>query len=330
MPKTQTIALVGGETLIGREIRDVFSTSSFPAELSLVAAVQDDAGLLTEVQGEPAVVAPLDAEALGDAKVVFLAGTADSARTALGLGVDAALIDLTYACEESPRARLRAPMVEPAGYGPPADTVHVIAGPASIALAMILNRLHPLYPIERAVAHIFEPASERGKPGLEELQQQTVSLLSFKGQPKAVFDAQLAFNLLARYGEEAPEPLEDLELRTERHLATLLSLASRAPIPSIRLIQAPVFHGHSFSLWVEFEENPGAAAVERALASDRIDVRDSDQEPPNIVGVTGDEGVSVGGVSLDRNHPQACWIWAVADNLRLMASNAITVARQLL
>ncbi len=45
-------------------------------------------------------------------------------------------------------------------------------------------------------------------PGVEELQQQTVSLLSFKSLPKAVFDNQLSFNLLARYGEEAPRPLE--------------------------------------------------------------------------------------------------------------------------
>jgi len=58
-------------------------------------------------------------------------------------------------------------------------------------------------------------------------------LLSFKGQPKAVYDAQLAFNMLARFGDEAPESLENLELRVERHLATLLSTGSLAPIPSI-------------------------------------------------------------------------------------------------
>ena len=57
--------------------------------------------------------------------------------------------------------------------------------------------------------------------------------------------------------------LEDFELRTERHMATLLSAASRAPIPSIRLIQAPVFHGHTISLWVEFEENPGATETSK-------------------------------------------------------------------
>src|SRR5258708_23263343 len=59
---------------------------------------------------------------------------------------------------------------------------------------------------------------------------------------------------------------------------TTLFRSSRAPIPSIRLIQAPVFHGHSISLWVEFEENPGASEIERVLSSDLIDVRGDHQE----------------------------------------------------
>ena len=103
-------------------------------------------------------------------------------------------------------------MVEPAGHSVPPDTVHVIASPASIALTLILNRLHPRHPIARVVAHVFEPASERGKPGLDELQQQTVNLLSFKGQPKTIFDAQLAFNLLARFGVRHDGPWDEASL----------------------------------------------------------------------------------------------------------------------
>lgn len=330
IPKPRTVALVGGESLIGREIRDIFETGKFPAQLRLIASAADETGLLTEYKGEPALVGRLDDESLGDAKAVFLAGSPEATGTALGLDIETPLIDLTYAAEESPRARLRAPMIEPPGYPVPAGAVHVIASPASIALALILNRLHSAHPIARAVAHVFEPASERGKPGLDELQQQTVNLLSFKGQPRDVYDAQLAFNMLAQYGGSAPESLEDLELRIERHLATLLSAGSLAPIPSIRLIQAPVFHGHTISLWVEFEDNPGVAAIELALQSKHLDLRGSDEEPPNIVAVTGQEEVAVGAVTLDRNYPQACWIWAASDNLRLMASNAIAVARQLL
>jgi aspartate-semialdehyde dehydrogenase len=330
LSKIETVALVGGETLIGREIRDLFATTHFPARLSLVASGTSGGGLLTEVDGEPAVVAPLDESALSEAKVAILAGTPESTRKVIELGLSTSLVDLTYAGEDGPRARLRAPVVEPSGLILPAETVHVIAAPAAIAVTLLLNHLHPIHPVRRVVVHVYEPASEHGKAGLDELQQQTVNLLSFKGLPKRVFDAQAAFNLLARFGEEAPESLEDIELRVERHLATLLSAASHAPLPSIRLIQAPVFHGESFSLWVEFEENPGVAEVERVLTEDLIDLRRDDQEPPNIVGVAGQEGVAVGAVSMDRNYPKACWLWMVSDNLRLRASNAAAVARQLL
>jgi aspartate-semialdehyde dehydrogenase len=40
--------------------------------------------------------------------------------------------------------------------------------------------------------------------------------------------------------------------------------------------------------------------------------------------------VAVGAVAMDRNAPQACWIWLVADNLRLAAENAVAVGSQLL
>jgi aspartate-semialdehyde dehydrogenase len=37
----------------------------------------------------------------------------------------------------------------------------------------------------------------------------------------------------------------------------------------------------------------------------------------------------VGAIALDRNNPEACWFWLVADNLRLTAENAVALARQL-
>lgn len=325
MAKQKSWALVGSETLLGREIRELVSTPGNAIDLKLISG-GEEAGTLTEQSGEAAVVTELTALNLGTANVVFLAGTAESTREAIKLAATSTLIDLTHAAEDHPKARLRAPMVE-APNGPiPADAIHVIAHPAAIALAIILNRLNAIYPLKQAVIHVMEPASERGSGGIEELQQQTVNLLSFKGLPKKVFDAQLAFNVLARYGEEAPFPLQEAELRIERHLAPLLR---HAPMPSLRLIQVPVFHGHSFSLWLEFEENPSTEAIEQALADEKIDVRSSGTEPPSISGIAGMSGVALGAVEVDRNRPQACWMWMVADSLRLAAENAIAVARQM-
>jgi aspartate-semialdehyde dehydrogenase len=100
-------------------------------------------------------------------------------------------------------------------------------------------------------------------------------------------------------------------------------------MPSLRLIQAPVFHGYSFSAWVEFESNPGIEALESGLACEWIDVRGVDSEPPNNVGNAGQGGIAVGGIAEDSANPDACWFWVVADNLRLAAENAVAVAREL-
>lgn len=330
MAKTQTLALVGSETLLGREIRDLLAGSTLGRDLRLIAAEREEPGKLTEQAGEAAILSPLESQNLEYAHVIFLAGAVDSVEKLRELAPRARLIDLTYAAEDLPDARVRAPMVESAGYQAPPDAVHVIASAAAIAIALVLDRLHPRHRLRRTLAQIFEPASERGASGLDELQQQTVGLLSFKGQPKAIFDAQLAFNLLSRYGEEAPTALDDAELRLERHLATLLAASPGAPIPSLRLIQAPVFHGYSISLWAEFESNPGVSAIEEALEGEPVDLRGGGLEPPNVVGMAGQGGLAIGNITLDRNNSQAAWLWIVADNLRLRAENAVAVAQQLL
>jgi aspartate-semialdehyde dehydrogenase len=342
-----TVALIGSESLLGREVRDIVATSVTSLSLRLIAGNEEDTGALPRVGDEPAVVGSLDAESLDGAGVVMLAGSGASSRKAIELLDDslddslddnpgATLIDLTGAAEERPDARLRAPLVEASDSSEEAleydSPLHVIAHPAAIALALFLRRLHSQDPVRSAVIQIFAPASEFGAAGVEELQQQTVSLLSFKGMPKAIFDAQLSFSMLAQYGEEAALPLEETEMRIERHLATLLALPGEgegAPMPSLRVVQAPVFHGYSFGAWVEFESNPGVETIESTLATSLIEVRGRDLEPPNNVGQAGQGGIAVGAISPDRNQPDACWFWIVADNLRIAAENGVALARQL-
>jgi aspartate-semialdehyde dehydrogenase len=332
-----TFALIGSESLLGREVRDIAATSSPALDLRLIAALGEQPGKLTLVGDEPSLVGGLNAESLSGARAVFLAGSAESSRQALELldgQPGAAIIDLTGAAEERPEARLRAPLVEAEAQVEEHGSagVHVIAHSAAIALALFLRRLQAHDAIRRSVIQVFAPASEHGMPGVEELQQQTISLLSFKPLPRAIFDTQLGFNLLAQYGEEAPLALQDSELRIEHHVATLLGLPGEgggAPMPSLRLVQAPVFHGYSFSAWVEFDGNPGVEAIESGLATGSIEVRGSEFEPPTNVGHAGQGGIAVGSIALDRNNPEACWFWLVADNLRLTAENAVALARQL-
>jgi aspartate-semialdehyde dehydrogenase len=317
------VAVVGGDTLLARELRELLAETKPAPRVELISGVAEQ----TETQDEEAVVmVPLAASSFEGAKVAFLAGSHASSRKALKVASkNAVLVDLTSALEEQPNARLRAPFAEKTPVKNLA-AVQVIAHPAAIACAMLLARISESAPVRRSIIHVFEPASERGQKGLDELQQQNVAVLSFQKLKTDVFDTQLAFAMLARYGEEADEPLEGIEQRVERHLASLLAAWDGIPMPSLRVIQAPVFHGHSFSVWVEFEENPGVEALQRALNGDGIDVRTD--EPPTNIGVAGQNGLSVGAITVDPNQPRACWFWMAADNFRLSAENAVAVMKE--
>lgn len=321
------IAVVGGDTLLAKEIREILAETKPSPRVQLISAAADGSATLGSEEDEAIVMAPLSAESLTGVSVAFLAGSPASSRRALKVNPQGGprLIDLTTGLEEQPESRLRAPSADPVPQSSDAP-IQVIAHPAAIALAMLLGRLSKAGRIRSAVVHVFEPASERGQRGLDELQQQTVGVLSFQKLKTDVFDTQLAFNMLARYGEEALEPLEGIEQRVEKHLASLLTAWPGVPMPSIRLVQAPVFHGHSISAWVEFEENPGSDTLKKVLGEGGIDVRMD--EPPSNVGMAGQSGLSVGAIAVDHNQPRAAWFWLVADNLRLAAENAVAVARE--
>ena len=99
-------------------------------------------------------------------------------------------------------------------------------------------------------------------------------------------------------------------------------------MPSLRMIQVPVFHGHSFSVWVEFQTNPGLRALAEVLEKGGFDVRPDD--PPTNAGAAGESGIAVGAMAGDRNNSGAFWFWLAADNLKLTAENAVAVAQEML
>jgi len=329
-PRT-SIVIVGGETLAGKEIHDLLEARHLSTDL-IASLDGGEASILTHTKDEPVVMQSLQSADLAGAQIVILAADKETSRQAyekIREGKAASVvIDVGGALEDLAESRLRAPMVEGEGFQAQAR-VQTIAHPAAIAIALLLTHLQKARAVRRSVIQVFEPVSERGKAGIDELQKQTVALLSFKPLPKEVFDTQAAFSMLSQYGAESRHSLEEIELKIDRHLASLLA-HSGAPMPSLRLVQAPVFHGYSISAWVEFEENPGMDGVFQALGSAHIDVRTRDHEPPTNVGVAGQGGIAVGSIAQDRNQPRAWWFWMAADNLQIVAENAGEVVREAL
>ncbi|MDZ7637002.1 MAG: Asd/ArgC dimerization domain-containing protein [Bryobacterales bacterium] len=324
-------AIVGGDTLLGRELREVFESLPGSVDVKLIGAEEGGTVGIVEGAGEPIVVSPLDEENLIGAEVVMMAGGAASSRRAwemLALRKDRPfVIDLSGSLASVPGAQLRAPSVETPGFSVNRSAVQVIAHPCAIALAVFLRRALAVGQIQSAVVNAFLPASEQGNPGLDELHQQTVSLFGFQSMPKTVFDEQLAFNMLSVWGEEAPAGrLADVEKRIREDLLRILPAVSETAL-SLRTVQAPVFHSLSFSVWMKGNAASDPAALAEGLRGDLVDVWEAANGAPNNVSTVGDAGIGVGDIRKDAAVPQACWLWLTADNLRLRASNAIGAAR---
>jgi len=321
-------ALLGGDSLLGRELRDVVKERELPVDLRLFGGEASTA-VLTEEEDEAAVMEPLGEDSLEGMSAVFLAGSVELSRRAMELARKQkrapVWIDVRGALEDLPESRLRVPALEREPRVAEPGSLESIVHPAAALLGRFFELLSRAHPLRRSVVAAFEPASARGQKGIDELHQQTVSLLSLQSLPQAVFDIQAAFNMLPRFGSEAPEKLEASERRMERHLATILAPRG-IPLPSLRLLHAPVFHGYCFSAWVEFEERPPAETVERMFAAEGIDVRTAETEPPSNRAVAGSSGITVGEITADSNDPRAMWFFLAGDNLRTVAENAVMVA----
>lgn len=231
---------------------------------------------------------------------------------------------------------LSAPFLDREFASPPPSfktTRFISLHPAAIVLGSLLLRLSKRITIERAVAQVFSPVSEIGPKAIEELQRQTVNLLSFQKIPEAVFGGQLAFNVLPRLGRSrrgSPGTYRDVLTDLEDRVRTQLQvyLAGRAPVPAVRVIQAPVFYSLAASLYIEPAGGLPAEQMAQILAGERTRVSKLSEQAPSQVQATGTDRIMVDAIAADAENSNGIWIWAAVDNMRLAAINAVEIAEQ--
>jgi aspartate-semialdehyde dehydrogenase len=327
------VVVIGAATLKGRELKEVLTDRNFPAQDIRLLDDDESLGQLEAVGEEPTFIQSVLPEHLENADFTFFACdesfTRNSWQMARKAGSD--IIDLSYALEGEKGVSLRAPWIErELGIGPRIDFSEAsvtIAHPAAVVLALLLLRAQKAGSVVRAVATAFEPASEHGKRGMDELHEQTVNLLSFQQLPKTVFDSQVAFNLLDRYGEKSQMSLQSVEDRILRHLQSIVT--GKVVVPSLMLLQAPIFHGHAFSLYIELEQPAQLEEMTAALSGDHVDVLQGSEESPSNVNAAGQEQIQVF-VRRDSQRANGFWIWASSDNLRIAALTAVECAESMI
>jgi aspartate-semialdehyde dehydrogenase len=334
------VAVVGASSLRGKELVQVLEESRFPASDIVLIDTSVPAGTLTEAGGEPTFIRPLSEESFEGARFAFFAGTAQDAEQnwSVAQRTGATVIDLTgalagprHAAGASARIPSLSSALSPLSSSPektaPQPPVFSSPAPGVIFACTLAAGMRDFAPQPFSVL-VFPPVSEREQAGVEELESQTAAILTFREIAKPVFDAQVAFNLLASYGARAKPSLADTRRAMARDVAAYL--AGRTPVPAIQILQAPVFYGYAFAAYAEFRLPVAAEQLEAAFANLGVKIAGALDDPPSNASVAGDSQIHLARMEADPNVPSGVWLWGAADGLRLGATNAVRIAEEMI
>lgn len=327
------VAIVGAATLKGKEVAELLNDRNFPAIDVKLLDDDESLGQLEAMGDEVSFIQSVRSEQFDSVDFTFFASDQECTRNnwVKVRRVGSAIVDLSYALEDDPSASVRAPWIERELGKPQALELQpgpaVIAHPAAVVLTLLLSRAQKAGAIRCAIATIFEPASEHGQRGMDELHQQTVNLLSFQQLPKAVFDVQVAFNMITRYGDNSTPTLESVEHRILKHYDHIA--AGDAIKPSLLLVQAPIFHGHAFSIYLEMDKTIAIGDLAQAFVGEHVTITRLAEDSPSNVNAAG-QGEILLSIGRDANHENGYWLWAAADNLRIAAVMAVECAESMM
>jgi aspartate-semialdehyde dehydrogenase len=320
------LGIVNPLTLVGNEIKSILRERAFPyAKLALLDAAGEAAGALTEIDQQAAVVAPIAQEGLDDLDLVFFCGppAANQEWIARHAEDDFIAVDLSQpTMSDDGKLAVAGVNLEDIGRGDKgaADELLVSPHPIAIPIALILHQIATLSPIESCTATVVQPASEFDQKGIEELAQQTMSVLNIQSVPQDVFDRQLAFNLYP-----AAEHNEELIVSQVRALTDPRSELA------LLVTQGTIFHSHTFSLFVKTRQPLELTRIVEALQANPAIVMQEGDQQFGTIDAAGKDEVLIAEVRPDASIRGGFWVWGVCDNLRRSSAlNAVLVAEKAL
>lgn len=331
--KTCRLAIAGASSLRGRELRQILEEGRFASSDIRLVDEELAAGTLTELAGEPAVIQAADDDSFEGVHLAFFTGSAAFALRHADSAVRAGarVIDLSGGLADLPAAKLWIPSLDATIPPPaPADVSRdrVFLSPSTPAIiACTVSAVLARFKVERLTFVFFQPVSESGQAGVEELESQTTKLLSFHPIGEEFFDTQVAFNLLDRYGAASSEKLSSVRQRISREAHAYLN--GRAVVPAIQLVHAPVFYSYAFTAYAELHGSPHPPAIGQALGKVGVRIPGPDEPGVSNLSAAGESHISVHLPARDPHRADGFWFWGAADNFRVAAANAVHIAEKL-
>jgi len=325
-------AIVGATGAVGQELLELLDARDFPlASLRLFASPRS-AGRTVTFRGETLTIEPLPADGDLSADVVFSSagGSISKAHAWSWAAHGAVVIDNTSAWRLDPRVPLVVPEVNPG-----AIALHhgIIANPncSTILALLALAPLHRAFGLVRATVATYQAVSGAGQAGIQELLDQTRSVLAGEGPVPVKFPQPIAFNLFSHDSEVGADGYN----QEERKL--LLESRKILDLPHLRIsatcVRVPVVRAHAEAIHAEFERPVTEAEARAALAEAPgillVDDREANRFPTPL-DASGRDEVLVGRVREDASLPGAIALFLAGDQVRKGAAlNAVQIAERL-
>jgi aspartate-semialdehyde dehydrogenase len=323
------IIIAGASSLLGAELKSLLEESRFAASDFRLLDEELAAGTLTEAGGEATIIQPVEEGSFNKARFVFFTGSAGFTRANLAAAQQpgATIVDLSGVVAGQPGTVAWFPALdELRGRTAPNDGAALAVPSAAATAASALSLALAPLGLKRLVFLAFQPVSEAGRAGIEELESQTSQLLSFQNVGKPVFDAQVAFTLLDRFGPASAHRLSSARDRLRAEVTACLR--GTTSTPALQLLHAPVFYGTTLAACAELEAGADRTRLLAACKAAGFALT-GDKDGPSNVSAAGESLIQFAPPEADPAQLGIWWFWGAADNIRLPAANAVKLAEKL-
>lgn len=339
------LVVVGATGAVGSEVLKILEERAFPFDEWLPVASARSAGKELTLSGKTATVVELKEGIFRDGDLVIFDLPDDLSREWVEVAVSegATVVDNSAAFRMDPEVPLVVPEVNP-------DAVRsrpkgIVANPNCTTLAMVVPvaALHRNVPVKRLILSSYQAASGSGKPGIDELWEQTVTVSKDEETVREglagefldagdTFPHPIAMNVIPRCGSWKEDGYTSEELKLCNETRKIMDLPD-LPVTAT-CVRVPVVTGHGVAVHAEFVDAvtpaEARAILEKAPGVEVVD-DPSTEGYPTPLNAAGKDPCYVGRIRQDLFDPAALEMFCVADNLRKGAAlNSVQIAELLL
>ncbi len=326
------IAIIGATGNVGRKILEVLGKKGLSISNLYLVASSKSAGSKIEFKGKEIKVEDIETFDFKKADITFFAaGGKISQKFAPTAAKYSTVIDNSSFF----RMDSDVPLIVPQVNAHQLDIIkkNIIANPncSTAQLVIALKPLHDLFVIKRVVISTYQSVSGGGKAPMDELIEQTRSVLENKKVESKNFTKQIAFNAIPHIDEFEENGYTKEELKMTNETKKILDNNIEVTATCVRL---PVLVSHSESVNIEFEKPISIEKARYALDNFQgckvIDER-SDGGYITPLEAQGSDTTFISRIREDETVDNGLNMWIVSDNLlRGAALNAVEIAETLI